>query len=180
MLEQGFDVLVFGLLGAQEFLARRYVVKQFQHFHPGTLGQARPALRRRRHAPAGARHDSAPSLRDARVRRETPRRCSAGLHREIRANRCFPGLRDCRSCWWRARQRHCCNCSLLDAATVIADANHARAAGLDFHGDRSGTRIEAVFHQFLDHRSRPFDHFAGGDLVDQVRRQGLNLRHGID
>ncbi len=28
--------------------------------------------------------------------------------------------------------------------------------------------VEAVFNQFLDHGSRAIDHFAGGDLVDQV------------
>ena len=59
--------------------------------------------------------------------------------------------------------------SLVDSATIIADPNHAGATGFNFYGDRTVARVETVLYQFLDHRSRPLNHFSGGNLVDQVR-----------
>ncbi len=62
------------------------------------------------------------------------------------------------------------------AAAIIPDADQSDAAALDFDLDASGTRIEAVLDQFLDHGSRAFNHLASSDLVDELVREDPN-RH---
>ena len=37
----------------------------------------------------------------------------------------------------------------------------------------AGEVVEAVLHQFFDHRCRSFHHFAGGNLIDQMRGQRM-------
>ena len=41
------------------------------------------------------------------------------------------------------------------------------AAFLQIDVDAPRTGVQRVLHQLLDHGSRPFDDFAGGDLVDE-------------
>jgi hypothetical protein len=48
---------------------------------------------------------------------------------------------------------------------------------LDVDIDGGGAGIHGVFHQFLDHRRRTFDHFAGGDLVGNAAGQDGNAWH---
>src|SRR6185437_15008318 len=55
-----------------------------------------------------------------------------------------------------------------NAATVVAHAHEAYAPALDVHLDAVGAGVQAVFDQFLDHRSGALDHLTGGDLVYQV------------
>ncbi len=57
------------------------------------------------------------------------------------------------------------------AAAVIADADQFGTAADDRYFNPCGAGVDAVFQQFFDNRGGPFDHFAGGDLVDQVGRQ---------
>ena len=57
-----------------------------------------------------------------------------------------------------------------DAAAVIDDADQLGAALLDLDVDAAAAGIDGVFEQFLDDAGRPFDDFAGGDLVDDERR----------
>ena len=45
----------------------------------------------------------------------------------------------------------------------------------DVDAPRAG--VDRVLDQLLDRRSRPLDHFAGGDAVDQQRIEAAN-RHG--
>ncbi len=52
--------------------------------------------------------------------------------------------------------------------TVIHYAYCPLAALLQFDFHPVCTRVQTVFHQFLDHRGRPLNHFAGGNLVNQV------------
>ena len=40
-------------------------------------------------------------------------------------------------------------------------------AFFEFDIDAFGTGIQCVFDQFFDHGCRPFDHFTGGDLIDE-------------
>jgi hypothetical protein len=40
--------------------------------------------------------------------------------------------------------------------------------------DGAAVGIQAVFQEFLEHRSWPFDHFAGGDLADEQLGQGVD------
>lgn len=70
-----------------------------------------------------------------------------------------------------------------DAGAVVADTDQTGAALAEFDVDAVGTGIQTVFQQFLDHRSRTFDDFPGGDLVGQLRRQLTNawgVGHGQD
>ena len=65
-----------------------------------------------------------------------------------------------------------------DAAAVVADADQADAAFLEVDVDAARAGVERVLDQFLDDGRRPFDDFAGGDLVDQgfgKRRIGTEL-----
>ncbi len=64
------------------------------------------------------------------------------------------------------------------ADAVVLDAHHRLAAQLD--GDRDVTRpgIDGVLDQLLDHRGRPLDDLAGGDLVGHLRRQLADQRDG--
>ncbi|MCY1259446.1 hypothetical protein D9M68_187560 [compost metagenome] len=61
-----------------------------------------------------------------------------------------------------------------NAAAIVAHPQQLHAALLHFDVDAPGTGIQAVFQQFLDHRGRPLDHFAGGDLVGQPRAEQLD------
>ena len=60
---------------------------------------------------------------------------------------------------------------------VVFDANQLLAAVLGGDGDARGLRIDGVFDQLLDDRGRPFDHFAGGDLVGEILRQPADASH---
>ncbi len=55
-----------------------------------------------------------------------------------------------------------------DAVAVIAHADQAHAALLDIDFDAARARIEAVLDELFDDRGGPLDHFAGGDLVDEL------------
>src|SRR3546814_4689834 len=55
-----------------------------------------------------------------------------------------------------------------DAAAVIADADQADAAFLQVDVDPVRAGVERVLDQFLDHRSRSFDDFAGGDQIGRA------------
>ncbi|MNH14340.1 hypothetical protein D3C79_739310 [compost metagenome] len=59
---------------------------------------------------------------------------------------------------------------LANTAAVIADADQLGAAAFDVDIDARRPGIQAVFHQLFHHRRRPFDHFAGGNLVGELWR----------
>ena len=61
---------------------------------------------------------------------------------------------------------------------VVFDAHQALAAKLDGHRDASGAGVDGVFDQLLDDRRRALDDLAGGDLVGELDREAMNLRHG--
>ena len=50
---------------------------------------------------------------------------------------------------------------------VVDDADQPLAAGRGRDLDAPRTGVERVLDQFLDHRCRPLDDLAGGDLVDK-------------
>jgi hypothetical protein len=64
-----------------------------------------------------------------------------------------------------------------DAPPVVGDAQELAPALVDVDPDLGGARVERVFDQLLDGAGGPFDHFPGGDLVDDVRGQHLDLWH---
>ncbi len=55
------------------------------------------------------------------------------------------------------------------ADAVIDDADEAPPTRLDRDLDRTRARIDGVLDQFLDRGSRPLDHLARGDAIDQDR-----------
>ena len=57
---------------------------------------------------------------------------------------------------------------LRDAAAVILHANEAHAARKQPHGNGRGARVQRVVHQLAHHRRGALDHFARGDLADQL------------
>ena len=59
---------------------------------------------------------------------------------------------------------------------VVADGDEPETAALDLDLDASRAGVERVLHQLLDHRRRPLDHLAGGDLIGQLRRQHADAR----
>src|ERR1700723_1770950 len=62
----------------------------------------------------------------------------------------------------------------VDAEAIIAHPDRSAAAAfyLDINAPRPG--IQRIFHQLLDHGSRPFDDLAGSDLTDEGIGQKLN------
>ena len=63
-------------------------------------------------------------------------------------------------------------------SAIIRDADQAPASGLDDDVDTRGAGIERVLDEFLDGGSRPLDHFAGGDAIDENGIKAAN-RHDV-
>ena len=61
-----------------------------------------------------------------------------------------------------------------DTFPIVGDTDESPASVLDVDDDVPAAGVEAVFDQFLDDRSRPFDHFSGGDPADHVAGKHLN------
>ena len=57
----------------------------------------------------------------------------------------------------------------MDPQPVVPHPDQPDAPLLQFNLNLGRTGIEAVLHQFLDHRGRPFHHFTGGDLIYEMR-----------
>ena len=57
------------------------------------------------------------------------------------------------------------------SASVVADSDQLASASGDRDLNTSGAGINAVLEQFFHDRCGSFNHFAGGDLIDQVRWQ---------
>jgi len=61
-----------------------------------------------------------------------------------------------------------------NAAAIVAHPQQLDAALLHIDIDTPGAGVEAVFQQFLDHRSRALNHLTGGNLVRQSRAEQLD------
>ena len=94
-----------------------------------------------------------------------------GLAAESHRARPTRGRPATRSCWWRgaaapaAVPRGRCRCRRPRPRSAARRRPSRRTATC------AGARVERVVDQFAHHRSRPLDHFAGGDLADQFLRQ---------
>ena len=175
-LEQRLDMIELGAFGAQEFLARRHIVEQVAHLDGGAGSRGRSRSRgffgASLEGPAVLVAFDHRSDAHARNRGDT----GQGFASEAEAGNRLEILEAVDLAGGVAGQRER-EILARNAAAVVADADQATAALLDLHADIRGPGIQAVLHQFLDHGSRSFDHFAGGDLVDQVGREGLNAVH---
>ncbi len=65
----------------------------------------------------------------------------------------------------------------VDAAAVVGDADQLDAALFHVHVHAAGAGVDGVFEEFLEDAGRPFDDLAGGDLVDDQRRQLADAGH---
>jgi len=172
-------VAQFGALGTQELAPGRHVVEQLAYFHGGArrmrargdIAQlAALDLQRRPVRVAGAARGQgeAADRGDRRQRFATKTERGHGFE-VVQAGDLAGGVA-------RHRQRQ-----LLrgDPAAIVTDADQAHAALFQVDVDPGGAGIQCVFHQFLDHRRRPLDDFAGGDLVDQDFRQLADAHAGL-
>ena len=66
--------------------------------------------------------------------------------------------------------------SILVAA-IIHDFDPRKAAFGQHHPDSPRSGIDRVLDQLLQCRSRPFDHLAGGNSVDQIGWEAADFRH---
>jgi hypothetical protein len=62
---------------------------------------------------------------------------------------------------------------------VVLDADLLLAAKLHVDDEAARTGVERILDELLDDRRGPFDDFAGGDLVGEVRRQERDLPQGL-
>jgi len=61
-----------------------------------------------------------------------------------------------------------------NSTAIVAHPQQLDATQLNIDIDTLGTRIKAVFQQFLDHRSRALNHLTGSNLVRQSRAEQLD------
>ena len=173
------NVAELGLFGAHKFAPRRGVVEQIEDFQGGADRMRRRLHRHRLIAAFGIRLPGFLLFRRARGERQTRHRADTGQRFaakteadngfEIVERGDFAG---------RVASQGQRQLVFFDAAAVIANANELRAAAFDININSRGARIKAVFNQLFHHRRGPFHHFAGGNLVGELRRQNLN-RHPL-
>ena len=65
----------------------------------------------------------------------------------------------------------------IHAFAVVLHADLFLASELDVNGQAPRPGVDGVLDQFLDHRGRPFDDFAGGNLIGEVGRETVDLAH---
>jgi hypothetical protein len=75
---------------------------------------------------------------------------------------------------WRASARRS---SAAPMPSPSSDLDALCAALVERDGDRARAGVEAVLEQLLQHRCRPLDHLAGGDLADEQLGQDANGAH---
>jgi hypothetical protein len=66
----------------------------------------------------------------------------------------------------------------LHAQAVVPDPYEGQATFLDLNLYLLCLSVKGVFHQFLHHRGRSFDHLSSGDLAGHFFREDLDLGHG--
>ncbi len=177
-LHQSQDVAEFGRFAANEAAARGHVVEQVTHLDARALrvrgGPDGPALAalddelRAARGIGGARDHA--HARDGAYRRQRLAAKPEGRDRlEVLEARDLAG----RMAFERQRQFR-----LGETAAIVAHADQLESCAFDIDLDARGTRIERVLDQFLDHRRRPLDHLAGGDLIDERGRKNPDRHPG--
>ena len=157
---------IFGARAAQEFAPCGHIAEQVFNAHACALRQggwpftryhamvhrSRPALGTC--GPAFQRHFGHACNRGQSLPPETQSRDHFNIF--IRQFRCRMAFK--RQC--HIRWRH--------AAPIIGDFDQINAACTQAHRYIARTRIDGVFHQFLQRAGRSFHHFTGGNPVDQI------------
>ncbi len=177
-LDHFLQVVELGFFRPQELAPRRRVEEQVTDFHRGA-DRVRGRLHPRRHvAPLGLHLPGLVGVGGTRCQgqarhRADRRQCLATkAHAEHRLEVFqFANLAGGVA---RQGQRQIVR---SDAAAVVAHLEQLDAALLDFHIDAPRTGVQAVFQQFLGHRSGTLDDLARSDLVGQARAEQMNTGH---
>ena len=175
--ERFFAVAVLGGIGAQEFASRRRVEIELLHCDRGTARErgwlrgadfaaidfdapcvrlvARPRRQGKpRHRGDAGERFAAKSERGDRLEIDRAGDLGGGMacHREIQI-------------------------VAFDAIAIVGNAYELDAAACEIDIDLAGPCVDGVLQQLLQRGRRPFDHLAGGNLVDQLIRQRTNPGH---
>ncbi len=175
LLDHILQVIELGLLGAQELAPRRGIEEQVTHFHRGT-DRMRRWLHAGLHVTAFGFHlPGLAGLRRARSQRQSRHRTDGGqrLTTKPQTVNGFQILQitNLAGGVTSERQRQVIG---GNTTAIVTHAQQLDATLLDIHVDAGSTGIQAVFQEFLGNRSRPLDHFAGGNLVGQPRAEQLD------
>ncbi len=65
----------------------------------------------------------------------------------------------------------------LNAASVVRHADEVDASVFDLHRDGSGSGVDGILRELLDHVDGPLHDLSGRDAVDGVRTQYMNFCH---
>ena len=176
--EHLFGVGVLGGFGLEKLAACRRVVEQVQRVGHGAVIERR----RRGLAECAALALDAPGVTLAgrpAGQREVRDRGDArqGFAAETEARNAFEILERGDLAGGMPRES-CGDLGRRDTLAVILDSDLAHAALAQHDRNRACSRIQAVLEQFLEGGSRAFDHFAGGDLVDELVGQDADRSHG--
>ena len=167
------DLGALGLLAAQKFPAGRQIVEQLPHLHAG----ARSMTGGLDFQNFSAVNDDLRGLRGIAVAFASRQREPADTGDARQGFAAKTHGRNGRKVFgfpdfagrvpFQAEQR----IVLAHADAVVRDADQAASAGLNFHGDSAGLRVQRVFDEFLDHAGGTLDHFSGSNLVGDLFRQ---------
>ncbi len=175
--DQRGDVRQFGLLGAQEFPARGHVEEEIAHGDGGAAAERR--FLAAQHLAAGDFDARAGGLL-RRPRLEQQAR-DGGDGRQRLAAKPERGdgeqILDVAQLAGGVALEGQQGVVAQHAAAIVDDADQAPAAGFDFDAEIGGAGVERVFEQFLDDRSGPLHHFAGGDLVGDLVGKNADAAH---
>ena len=167
-------------VGLQEIPTGRHVVKQVLHVKGGAhgtrlgffAGHFGPVARQFHPHLRGFLAGGDLDVRDGRNRsqRLTTEALGGQVEQVVRRGQLARGVPN--EAQTRVLGRH--------AGPVVHDLNGRPPRIQHVHLDRSGAGVHGVFHQLLDHRSRPLDDFTRGNLVGHVVRQDVNrLAHPL-
>jgi hypothetical protein len=67
----------------------------------------------------------------------------------------------------------------IHAEAVVIDLDQLDATALYHHLDAVRLRVQGIFHEFLEHRSRAFDHFTCRDVIDHCLGKCLHPTHAL-
>ena len=166
-------------VGLEEFAPGGRVVKQVAHDHRRALRAAGlvhvlDLARVERHVRAARRAAPPRRERDVRHGADGGQRLAAKAHRA-------DGLEPLRIVQLARRVAQKRDARVLGrhAAAVVGHAQIGRAAAAQLHRHGAGPGVERVFHQLLDHGGGPLDDLARGDQIRKMRRENLNIGHGL-
>ena len=177
-LDQARDVAELGGIALHEAPPGRHVVEELTHLDGGA-GRMRRRARPGEHPALAA--DLGRALRrlgargDAQARHGADRGQCLAAKAERRHRLEILERVDLAGRVARERERQF---RAGDATAVVAHPHQGDAAALDVDLDAARTRIEAVFHELLDHGGGPLDYLARGDLIDEFAGENTDSHLG--